>query len=388
LIFISTSPHLAALVVPDRTGQNQYFGWQSENQSSTTDYMLANDEVLEIEGVEIIGPNTGGVRNKIKDLRLIIDGKENENITFNELNAPALIPGARGMSDMFRDGSQCINLGRGILAPGGLARGTAPWSCCPKVGPGEKLGIEVNMTPTAEGGVSTVSGNMRVRVHYCKIKGENKLLEVLARNGFLDNANGVVQEFDVGDTETSEIMPMQTVTKRVPETGAFKIEDWTRLLGGNDVDKPYVENFVQYAQNAAATTTNEWFEFTQEGNRVVSAEQHLKWSPSKFEAYQLKHVAVGVHTNQKYLRFLQGGRAFDTTYRIDPLINMIMFPQSPGISDQSQVGPYELPKSVWAWNENLSVQIKDNGTSIPAWASGVSGAMVGIWGYHYKLRGA
>jgi len=196
------------------------FGWQAETRLHLLTTCSPTTKSFEIEGVEVIGPNTGGTaRDKIKSVRLIIDGKENEMITFNELNAPALIGAEKITPMMFRDGSQCVNLGRGILAPGGLARGTAPWSCCPKVGPGEKLGIEVTFASAAEnGGTSTaINTDMRVRVHYCKVKGENKLLEILARNGFLDNANGVVQEFDVGDFEVSELMPIQPVTKRVPE---------------------------------------------------------------------------------------------------------------------------------------------------------------------------
>ena len=113
-----------------RTGGTANYGWQAENQTSTTDYVLANDEVLDIEGVEVIGPNTLGVRDKIKSVRLIIDGKENENITFNELNAPALVLGESNSNPLMRDGSTCTNLGRSILAPGGLAAGSMPWSCC------------------------------------------------------------------------------------------------------------------------------------------------------------------------------------------------------------------------------------------------------------------
>jgi hypothetical protein len=31
-------------------------------------------------------------------------------------------------------------------------------------------------------------------------------------------------------------------------------------------------------------------------------------------------------------------------------------------------------------NQKAYLEIKDNGTAIPAWASGVSGAMVAFWG--------
>jgi hypothetical protein len=371
-----------------RTGQNANYGWQVENQNSTTDYILANDEVMDIEGVEIIGPNHEGIRDKIKSVRLIIDGKENEMITFNEQNAPAMIPGESNVAYPFRDGNTCINLGRSILAPGGLAGGTNPWSCCPKVGNGEKLAIEVNFPPTTEGGSATITDNMRVRVHYVKIKGENKLLEVLQRNGFLNNSNQVIQQFDIGDVEVSENLPLQSFTKLTPESGAFKLEDWTTLLGGNDVDKPYIENYIQYTQNAAATTVNNWYEFTQDGNRVVNQEQHFKWSPGKFEAYKIEHAGVMSCMNMHEIRFYQAGRAYETVYRVEPDINAFMMPRSIYLADNHRFGPFQLPRPIWGWNETLAIQAKDNGTSIGAWSATNQGMLIGIWGKHFKVKGA
>jgi len=371
-----------------RTGGTANYGWQAENQTSTTDYVLANDEVLDIEGVEVIGPNTLGVRDKIKSVRLIIDGKENENITFNELNAPALVLGESNSNPLMRDGSTCTNLGRSILAPGGLAAGSMPWSCCPKVGNGEKLAIEVNFPPVAEGGIANITQNMRVRVHYVKIKGESKLLEVLQRNGFLNNNNQVVQQFDIGDVESSDVMPIQAFTKLTPISGAFKLEDWNTLLGGNDVDKPYVENFIQYTQNAFTTTPNQWYEFTQEGNRVVNNEQHFKWNPGKFEALKIEYAGILSHPNMNAIRFWQAGRPFETVYRADLGINTIIMPRDRLTAANHRYGPFQMPRPIWGWNETIAVQVRDNGVAIPAWAAGIDGVMVGIWGKHYKIKGA
>lgn len=383
--FVTTASTAGAQV---RTGGSANYGWRFEGQQSTTDYMNANDEILDIEGVEIIGPNHEGVRDKIKSVRLIIDGKENENITFNELNAPAHILGESNIAPMFRDGQHCINLGRSILAPGGLAGGTNPWSCCPKVGNGEKLAIEVNFPPTTEGGSANIVDNMIVRVHVVQVKGESKLLEILQRNGFLNASNQVIQQFDIGDVEVSENLPIQNFTKLTPASGAFKLEDWNTLLGGNDVDKPYVENFIQYTQNAQATGVNQWYEFTQEGNRVVNAEQHFKWSPAKYEAYKIEYAGVMTRQNLQDIRFYQSGRAFDNIVRVDPGINIMPMPRDSDLSANHRYGPYQLPRPVWGWNETLSVQARDNGTSIGAWSASNKGMMVAIWGKHFKIKGA
>jgi len=37
------------------------------------------------------------------------------------------------------------------------------------------------------------------------------------------------------------------------------------------------------------------------------------------------------------------------------------------------------------WDEKAEVQILDNGAAVPAWAPGVSGAMVGLWGKYYEM---
>lgn len=44
--------------------------------------------------------------------------------------------------------------------------------------------------------------------------------------------------------------------------------EWPRLHGGNEADKPYIENYIGYAQNMSATIPNEWFEFAMTGNKV------------------------------------------------------------------------------------------------------------------------
>jgi hypothetical protein len=63
-------------------------------------------------------------------------------------------------------------------------------------------------------------------------------------------------------------------------------------------------------------------------------------------------------------------------------------PRDNDLSANNRYGPYQLPRPVWGWNETLSVQARDNGTSIGAWSATNKGIMVGIWGKHFKIKGA
>ena len=131
-----------------RTGQVTDYFWEAENQTGATAYTLANDEVMDVEGLEIIqnpligNRNYGAYRVPIKYVRLIIDGNENDRVNFNELMAPAKVSGfpSYGTPD-FYDGMHCVNLGRSMLAGSNPQDTGMPWGACPKVGQGESLDV-------------------------------------------------------------------------------------------------------------------------------------------------------------------------------------------------------------------------------------------------------
>ena len=92
------------------------------------------------------------------------------------------------------------------------------------------------------------------------------------------------------------------------------------------------------------------------------------------------------HADQKYTRVYVQGRD-SNPYAWTPEDNMNEYPMPVGLKydDDHFNGPAAIGRGIVIWNTKGHVSVKDNGTSIPAWASGVRGASVGIWGKHYEF---
>ena len=268
---------------------------------------LTNDHetVMEIEGMEIIGPYANTYRSKLKAVRLVIDGVEKDNITMNELMAPPITAGAPNVGPSeFRAGQGdkyggpgnlvCTNFGKGILAGGAVINAT------PKVGPGQSLGIKVQIPRTSEGGAAISSGKMRVRLHTIQVRSDAKLREILEYHGLLQGGN-VDCSWTMGDLANTDVMPITQVQKQVGN-GNFGIKNWSQLPGGNDVGMPYLERFITYAQNANATTENTWYDFTMEGTNVTDESQELAWNLDRNRAIKIEHIGVIPHNNLKELK--------------------------------------------------------------------------------------
>jgi len=378
-----------------RTGETGY-GYEADGRTSVKDYDLDNESVMEVEGIEIIGPNTGTERYKLKSVRLVIDGREHDEISLNELMAPAYLPGTRNVCNPdFRDYNQsdvytpvggnyvCTNLGKGMLAGGSIHNAT------PKIGPGQNLLVKVQIPRTAEGGQAISSGVMRVRLHTIQVRGEDKLLEVMQHYGHIANAGQPVNaSWTMGDLANTSDMPIKLIEKTVPNEGGFGIEDWSSLPGGNEVELPYVERMITYGQNNAATTPNSWYDFTMEGSNVTSDFQQLDWNFTKRDAVKVEHMGVLSHNYLEWVRLWIDGAPKNVEYKVTPELNQMPMPQ--GLYTNSRVynGPARLGRAMWVWNQHGSIQIKDNGTAIPAWSTTpIRGAMVGVWGHRYHLRG-
>lgn len=364
-----------------RTGQSTAFYIDIDNQN-LNEYQLDNTSCMEVEGVEILGPYTGTYREQLGAVRLVVGGKYNSNIIFNELNAPAFLGNAPNVNNEFRDGNVCVNLGKAMLA-GGPADGA-----CPKVGPGENLEVAVTLAKTTDGGSASITTPMIVRLHVVEVKGEQKLAEVLTHYGHLVNGQ-VDQSFEIGDIENVENNPIKAIAKQVPGPNeTFMMADWSRLHGGNEADKPYIENYIGYSQNMAATTPNEWYEFAMTGNKVNQSWQELSWNLDKKEAVKITHLGLLSHSNLETLRLFKTGRAKLPEYRCSPSINPLPIGQGLYTDDLMYNGPARLGRGFWVWNEKASVQIKDNGTAVPAWAATPTrGAKIQFWGKKITLRG-
>lgn len=373
------------------TGQAAAYTWRADGQNGSTAWSLDNESVAEIAGIELFGPNDNGKREKIKYVRPVIDGREISTLSFNELMAPGMTDfqpdplGAVGMR--FPGSNACINCGIPVLMGGD------PMDACPKIGPNDKLSIKVAAPRTAEGGVATIDTDMKVRVWIAQAKGQSKVNELLTRYGRMSGGS-INSDIEIGDLEISETMPIRSratgnaYSKNVPKTGGeFKLTNWTQLPGGDECDKPKVENFITYAQNAVGTTPNEWYQFTQDGTRVNEDWQELRWNLGSNEAIKITHIGVLAHTDMKYLRITRSNRAIDNVYEIQPGNNLFPLPAGRFTSGLQYYGPAKLAKSIVGWNEQMSIEIKDNGTAVPAWASAnPAGAMVCVYGKRYELE--
>ena len=63
---------------------------------------------------------------------------------------------------------------------------------------------------------------------------------------------------------------------------------------------------------------------------------------------------------------------------------MFPMPLDPDAEEKIYVGPAELPRPELIWNQKAYLEIKDDGTSIPAWSSGTQRAMVALWGKKFE----
>ena len=235
----------------------------SGDTSTTEEYELDNDSVMEVCGLELIGPIAAdGARQKIEHVKIKVDGELVPDIIFNELMAPAYHISTKlnypffGGSGRYKDlpYGMCFNLGVPMMMGGN------PDDATIKVGPKETLGFEIKAPRAAENG-GTIDQNMIVRVTVAEAKTQAVLERVLGSYGLVAGGS-IDQSFEVIDLSTNDRI---AVTKNVP----LNLDMWTSLHGGMAAAKPYVTNFITYAQNATATTTNSEYRFTRSGTRVL-----------------------------------------------------------------------------------------------------------------------
>ena len=205
-------------------------------------YQLDRDSVLEVCGVQLIGPvQKTHAREKVEHVKLVINGDDYKHVVVNEMTAPAF--GAYAPSAPFNDGGLCYNIGKPMLLGG------SPLDATVKVGPGQTLGVEVKAAVATDGGMA-ITEDMVVRLTVAEVKGEDTLKRVLGYYDALGPGDEIEQGFTLMDLEQDRTL---TVDKTVPAA----LKDWTKLHGGLDAEKSRIMPFVKYAQNSAATTVNE-----------------------------------------------------------------------------------------------------------------------------------
>jgi hypothetical protein len=264
--------------------------------------------------------------------------------------------------------------------------GGDPSEACPKIGPGETLSLRVAAHATTEGGSSSISKPLRARVWLVKCKSKSKLQSVLAaKQPSRFDGNFLNCDFQVGDLEMADTQPIQTFEKRIGMQGGFSLENWTELPGGWDCTKPKVSNFITYAQNAAATQANSWYQHTQDGNKINEDWNKLNWGLTTKDAIRITHIGVLPHANLRMIRMYRSDRTWEYIHDVQPGNNPLPLPAGRMVADLRWRGPAQLPKSWLVWNCIGSIEAMDNGTSIGAWSATNQGFLTAIYGKKYEL---
>ena len=365
-----------------------------DGEKWTNQYTLDEQSIGEIAGIELIGPMSAlGVRDKLEYVRLRIDGEEYKHVNVNEMMAPPFSAYEPNQSPFFGgsvkvgDGyealpqSFCHNIGVPMLLGGSSI------DAVPKVGPGQKISIEVKAPRAAEGG-ATISNKLIVRLSVVQCRTTEMFKKLGEHYGWLVG-NSIPQNFVFKDFEENGDIAEYSVDKTVDmtEEGKFRLDDWTEVYGGLDAKKPYIYPYIRYANNAAATTTNEEYVFTKVGSNVLHDEQELDWNFDKREALKLQHIGVGPNVNHKYTRvYIQGRDSNPYAWTPDGAENEFPMPGGRTQPPEHYRGPAALGRGMIIWNTKGNVGIKDNGTAIPAWGTPPArGSVVSVWGKSYKF---
>ncbi|MDD5614946.1 MAG: hypothetical protein PHH85_01955 [Candidatus Methanoperedens sp.] len=300
-----------------------------------------------------------------------------------EANSNPFFGGAVRIGDKYEalPHSFCHNIGVPMLLGGD------PTEAVPKVGPGMKISVEVGAPKAAEGGAA-ISNDFIVRLSVVQCRTTEMFKKLGEFYGWL-GGNSISQDFKFMDLEENGDVAEYSVQKTVEmaENGAFTLDNWTELYGGLDARKPYIYPYIRYANNAAATTTNEEYVFTKTGSKVLHDEQELDWNFGKGEALKLQHIGVSPAEHQRYTRvYIQGRDSNPWSWTPDGAHNEFPMPLERTSPPYHYKGPASLGRGLIVWNTKANIGIKDDGTSIPAWAAPPTrGATVAVWGKEYKF---
>jgi len=335
---------------------------------------------MELCGLELIGPvSAANVRQKIESIKILVNGSEVDDIMFNELMAPPYHKSTMNRNPFFGGVGANANLPNGMCFNLGvpMLMGGSPMDATIKVGPQETLAFRIKAPRDAENG-ATINENVKIRANVVEAKTKEVVERTLGSYGLVSGGN-IDQSFTVMDLSTNDKIE---VSKTVP----LDLDSWTGLYGGQAAAKPYVTNYIAYAQNATATTENSAYRFTMDGNRVLHDDMKFYWNLDKKKAVRITNVAVLEHAHLKYMRMYIGGRETpgNEWHIVDAEQNMFPMPLDPTASDTIYNGPAAFPRAELIHNQMAYLEIMDDGTSIDAWASGTSGAMVAFWGKKFE----
>lgn len=364
-----------------RMGDSEYFYYVDGAEVQRSGAIETDRHtVMEIEGVEVLGllDASVGTEHRIPfDLRLVPGRVTMPDIRINELMAPAYLPTGPNPTP-FRDGVVSTIFGQALLAGG------PRWSPSIKVGPQSSLDVELYFPLAARNGDATIATDGIVRLHVVEARTDEKvraLLEHWSKVTGVPRIEGdnIVQDFTISDVEGEETIEVQ---KRVP----MDIDNWEKLNGGPRAAAPFVSRWLAYCRPSAATTANTWFTPEIANRKVVGKEQELAWNLPATEAIQVTHMGVVPHANLQWMRFTKPGRMVNPQVKVDATYNYLSMPQT---YDQTETqpthGPSPINPAFYLRGEKGSIDFRDTGTVVPAWASGTRGLDTAIFGYKFYL---
>lgn len=336
--------------------------------------------MAELFGLELIGPVTlGGARQKIESISILVNGSEVDDIMFNELMAPPYHAATMNRNPFFGGNGVYAAYPQNLVFNLGLPllMGGSPADAAIKIGPQDTIGFRIKAPRATEGG-GDITENLIIRANIAEAKTQEVVDRTLTSYGLMSGGS-IDQNFQVLDLSTNDLID-------VKKTWPGDMDNWTGLYGGQAAAKPYVTNYITYAQNAVATTTNSAFRFTMSGNRVLHDDMEYYWNLDNKKATRITHIAALEHANLESMRMYISGRETpgNEWAVVNNTENMYPMPLDPNALTAVYNGPAAFPRAELLHNMKAYLEIMDNGTSIPAWAAGVQGAMIAVWGKKYE----
>jgi len=320
-------------------------------------YELPPDEVIEVIRLELIPPVDAAaeVIKKLRYITLMIGGKEYDALRINSVMAPLQHQLNVGVA---------VDFGVPYLHRPLTGRIPTPIEgTCPKVRRGETLGLK-----TVADEAIAADQPYTIVLKCARVREEAMLRSVV---GMAAIPVSITLDTDVY-TKTAVPVDMKT---------------FDQLPGGLRQTIPQIFPWFTYAKNKAATTPNTWYDFTYDAYAAYPW-MELSWNlVNKEEAYIVESLGIIPHDNSKDARLFIEGRVTNPEYVTRPLPEQNYFPvaQYYDVTVNRKVklaGPRALPRPWLFHGVKGAIQIRDNGTSIPA-----DGIELHVYGKKIVLKG-
>jgi hypothetical protein len=304
---------------------------------------LDRTEVAEVVYLEIIPPVTGlGVVEDLRNVRLILDGKEHPWININGTDTFLMAP---PYTNIFKGG--VIKFGTPLVD---AVKTGSPLllNSCPKYA--HELRVQ------AQAGVGGITANFRIRAWGYRYETDqiNRLLG--------DSVGGSFSVIDTRNNRTLDQFKIPVVPS---------VDTWTQLPGGQDQAVPKINFLYRYAFNANATTVNTPYQFRYDVGNVALDEENMRFEFDRVKsALIIQGLGVRAPANLLQTFFNIDGwerpdRRYPTQQNNNPFHFGLGTPLLPaGIPMYHAVR--ELDKPYLIWNEIGYLASVDAGVAVPA----------------------